>query len=269
MHLSILHTTSYSYSGPVAHGLQQLRLTPKSRMGQSVLAWRTTVEGGRRELDYDDHNMNQVVLVSFSGDSHTLKVTCEGEVETADTGGVVGRHAGFAPLWYFLTTTPRTRAGAGVRALIRGLAAECEDEIARFHALSDRIREIVPYETGATRADTDAEEAIAIGAGVCQDHAHIFLAAARAMGAPARYVSGYLMVEGQVHHEASHAWAEVHIDPLGWVGYDISNGISPDARYVRVATGLDYGEAAPVTGIHAGAASGETLAVSIEVQQQQ
>jgi transglutaminase-like putative cysteine protease len=269
MRLNILHTTTYSYDRPVAFGLQQLRLTPKSRIGQSVLTWRTVVEGGTRELDYDDHHMNHVMLVSFSGEGRSLTITSEGEVETADTDGILGKHAGFAPLWLFRRATPRTRAGQGVRALVRGLAAEHADEIGRYHALSARIREIVPYETGATHSHTDAEEAIGIGAGVCQDHAHIFIAAARAMGAPARYVSGYLMTEGQVRHEAGHAWAEVHIDPLGWVGYDISNGISPDDRYVRVATGLDYGEAAPVTGVHLGAAEGEALSVSIEIQPQQ
>jgi transglutaminase-like putative cysteine protease len=269
MRLSIHHTTTYSYDRPVAFGLQQLRLTPKSRIGQSVLTWQMQVEGGARELEYDDHHMNHVMLVSFAGGGHTLTVTCEGEVETADTSGVVGKHAGFVPLWYFRRATQRTRAGQGVRALIRGLASDHEDPIARYHALCARIREVVPYETGATHAHTDAEEAIGIGAGVCQDHAHIFLACARAMGSPARYVSGYLMTEGQIRHEASHAWAEVHIDPLGWVGYDVSNGISPDARYVRVATGLDYAEAAPVTGVHQGAAEGERLSVTIEVQPQQ
>lgn len=269
MRLSIRHITTYAYDRTVPYGLQQLRLTPKSRIGQSVLTWRTEIEGGQRELEFDDHHMNRVTLISFSGDGHTITVTCEGEIETADTNGVLGKHAGFAPLWYFRRSTPQTRAGQGVRALTKGLTAEYDDAIARYHALSERILATVPYATGATFVATDAEESIATGAGVCQDHAHIFVAAARSMGAPARYVSGYLMTEGQTVHEASHAWAEVHLDPLGWVGFDISNGISPDERYVRVATGLDYGEAAPVTGILQGGATDERLSVSIEVQQQQ
>ncbi|MEM0937296.1 MAG: transglutaminase family protein [Pseudomonadota bacterium] len=269
MRLSIRHVTTYNYTTPVAYGLQQLRLTPKSRLGQSVLTWSTRIEGGTRELDYDDQHMNQVMLVSFSGEGHTLTITSEGEVETADMSGVLGKHAGFAPLWYFLRPTAQTQIGAGVRALARGLNSEIKEPIPRFHALSERIRDAVSYETGATHAHTDAEESIALGAGVCQDHAHIFVAAARHMGFPARYVSGYLMMNDRVAQEASHAWAEVHIDPLGWVGYDISNGISPDERYVRVATGLDYAEAAPITGIHLGKGAGESLSVAIDVQQQQ
>jgi transglutaminase-like putative cysteine protease len=264
MRLKILHRTTYAYDRPVAFGLQQLRLTPKSRIGQSVLTWRTTIEGGRRELDFDDQHMNRVMLISFSGEGHAITVTSEGEVETADTAGVVGKHAGFAPLWLFRRATRLTRPGAGVRALLRGLGGE--DSVARCHALSARVADAVSWETGRSSSATTAEEALAAGAGVCQDQTHVFLAAARLMGHPARYVSGYLMLEDSEMQEASHAWAEVHLDPLGWVGFDIANGISPDARYVRVATGLDYAEAAPVHGLRALGAEGERLEVDIRVQ---
>ena len=266
MRLNILHRTTYRYGAPFTFGLQQLRLTPKSRAGQSVLTWRTRIEGGRRELEFDDQHMNRVMLISFAGDGHEIVITSEGEVETMDTSGVVGKHAGFAPLWLFQRSTPLTRQGPGVRSLTKGLAAEYDDPIARCHALSTRVAETVKWELGATGTESTAEEAIAAGAGVCQDHAHIFVAAARQMGLPARYVSGYLMMEDTVHQEASHAWAEVHVDPLGWVGFDVSNGISPDERYVRVATGLDYSEAAPVRGLRDGTVEGETLSVAIQVQ---
>lgn len=267
MRLRIQHRTTYTYEEPVRYGLQQLRLTPKSRIGQSVLNWRTEVAGGKHELDYDDQHMNHVMLISFSGEGHEIVVTSEGEVETADTAGVVGKHAGFAPLWYFNRPTERTRAGAGVRGLIKGLSAEYDAQLDRAHALSARIVAAVPYAKGETHAATTAEEAISAGAGVCQDHSHIFIACARAMGLPARYVSGYLMMSGTDHQEASHAWAEVYIDTLGWVGFDVSNEVCPDERYVRVATGLDYAEAAPVSGLLDGGARTESLAVDIQVQQ--
>ena len=124
------------------------------------------------------------------------------------------------------------------------------------------------YEVGTSQSETRAEDAIAEGKGVCQDHAHIFIAAAREMGFPARYVSGYLMMDDRIEQDATHAWAEAHVDGLGWVGFDVSNQICPDTRYVRVATGLDYQGAAPVTGTRYGGA-GETLSVAIEVAQQQ
>ncbi len=105
------------------------------------------------------------------------------------------------------------------------------------------------------------------GRGVCQDHTHIFLSCAREMGVPARYVSGYLMLDDVIAQQAMHAWAEAFVDGLGWVGFDVSNAISPDMRYVRVATGLDYSDAAPVSGTRTGG-QGEMLEVRIDVAQQ-
>ncbi|MDZ7709609.1 MAG: transglutaminase family protein [Roseovarius sp.] len=122
----------------------------------------------------------------------------------------------------------------------------------------------VPYETGVSEPTWSAEETLAAGRGVCQDHAHVFIACARHMGLAARYVSGYLLIDGQVDQTAMHAWAEAYINELGWVGFDVSNAISPDARYVRVATGLDYSDASPVTGTRVGGQA-ETLDVGITV----
>lgn len=267
MHLKVLHRTSYRYEQPLSYGLQELRLTPKDSHGQKVLSWTTHIEGGQREVEFDDQHMNHVMLISFSGEGHEIVVTSEGEVETGDTHGVIGRHRGFTPLWLFERPTDLTRAGNNTRKLIRGLSADFPEDLPRLHELSDRIREAVAYRPGHTDPDTSAELALEHGRGVCQDHAHVFLAAARALGIPARYVSGYLMMNDRVHQDASHAWAEAHVEGLGWVGFDVSNGISPDTRYVRVATGLDYREAAPVSGLRFGDHGKEALAVDIQVQQ--
>jgi len=108
-----------------------------------------------------------------------------------------------------------------------------------------------------------------MGKGVCQDQAHAAIAMARAVDMPGRYVVGYLHAnEDSAVSQASHAWAELWVDGLGWVGFDISNGISPDQRYVRVATGRDYRDAAPITGITFGNASQE-LQVEVAVAQRQ
>ncbi|MGB8623452.1 MAG: transglutaminase family protein [Paracoccaceae bacterium] len=268
MRLTIRHHTRYSYDRPVAYGLQELRLTPPERTNQHVLTWTIGVDGGRRELEFDDQHMNHVLLLSFDGDAQDIAITCEGEVETTDTAGISGPHEGFAPLWYFQGSTDLTRAGNLTRKLTKGLTTEIEDPIARLHALSYRVRDAVDYDTGHTDAQTTAEDALAAGHGVCQDHAHIMIAACRAMGMPARYVSGYLMMDDRIEQDATHAWAEAHVDGIGWVGFDVSNGICPDARYVRVATGLDYREAAPVSGLRMGDHGQERLSVDIQVQQQ-
>lgn len=154
-----------------------------------------------------------------------------------------------------------------MKAIIAALDVPRGDTLAVLHRLSALVLAHVAYAPGETAVHTSGEEAAALGMGVCQDHAHIFIGAARALGIPARYVSGYLMLTDRIEQEAGHAWVEAHVEHLGWVGFDVSNGISPDERYVRVATGCDYREAAPVTGMSYGA--GETLLeVSLAVEQQ-
>ncbi len=270
MRLKISHVTTYDYDAPVPYALQQLRLTPKSHGFQRILDWSTLVTGGQKELSFEDHHRNTVDLVSFDPGTTSVTIRCEGEVKLTETHGVVGAHGGFAPLWLFQRVTPLTRAGTGCRRLIaqaQEAAPESEGVLARIHALMAVVAEVVAYKPGESSVTSTAEEALAAGFGVCQDHAHVMIACARAMGLPARYVSGYLMMEDRIHQEATHAWAEVHLPDLGWVGFDAANGICPDLRYVRVATGLDYAEAAPVSGMRFGA-GGERLTVELAVQQQ-
>ena len=255
MTLAIRHTTHYAFSEPVMHALQRLRLTPKETQGQRIIDWKMHFEHAHAELSYDDQHFNHVTLIGMEPGAREVTVTCEGIVETEDNAGVIGRHSGHLPLWSFLRQTPLTRPGARLRALVReAQGAGGAASLDFLHALSGLIRDRIAYETGRTHSATTAEEAVQHGFGVCQDHAHIFIGAARASGIPARYVSGYLLMDDRIHQEATHAWAEAHVEGLGWVGFDVSNGISPDPRYVRVATGSDYRDAAPVTGISYGAA---------------
>ncbi len=229
-------------------------------------------ENAHPELEYDDQNYNTVTLIAVEPDASEVTVTCSGMVETQDNSGVIGNHAGHLPLWSFLGQTPLTKPGPKLRALVRDMpdfpkGPEEGAKLDFLHALSACIRDGVRYQTGMTGVSTTAEEAVTEGQGVCQDHAHIFIGAARAADIPARYVSGYLMMNDRIEQEATHAWAEAHIDGLGWVGFDISNGISPDPRYVRVATGRDYRDAAPVTGISFGSTE-QILTVDVAVEQQ-
>lgn len=266
MLLSIRHVTHYRFENPVAHGLQRLRLKPKPTHGQHVVDWHMELHGVRFEAEYDDHNHNHTALVSVVSGVEEVTITCSGTVETADRAGIVGPHVGNLPLWALLGQTPLTRPGARMRALASGFSS-VGDPLDMLHRLSQAILGEVRYQTGETNSQTAAEEAATAGVGVCQDHAHIFIGCARLLGVPARYVSGYLMMNDRVEQDAGHAWAEAHVKDIGWVGFDVSNGISPDARYVRVATGLDYREAAPITGLSYGAGD-SVLRVSLAVEQQ-
>ena len=270
MRLAIRHTTTYRFGQPVVHAIQRLRLTPKATQGQEIVAWDMQFEGAERQLEYEDQHRNTTTLIAVEPGTQEVTVTCTGTVDTHDFAGVIGRHAGHLPLWSFRGQTALTKLGSGMRMLSRDVRKEGLGTLDMLHALSARIRDKVAYQTGATGVDTTAEDALGIGCGVCQDHAHLFIGVARALDIPARYVSGYLMMNDRIDQEATHAWAEAHVDDLGWVGFDISNGISPDQRYVRVATGRDYRDAAPVTGVSIGSATQDlTVAVAVEQQTQE
>lgn len=264
MRLKITHRTEYSYDAPVAYALQRLRLIPYGGTTQTIRLWDLTIEGATEQVRFTDQFANETLLISVEGGSQAVAVEAVGEVETHETSGVTGKHRGFAPIWLFRQETPLTEAGEGVRGIADGISGGAELE--RLHELMAAIGDRVAYRKGATVVTTTAEQALAEGNGVCQDHAHIFISAARHLGMPARYVSGYMMVDAAEKQAASHAWAEAHVPSLGWVGFDVANCICPDERYVRLATGRDYRDAAPVTGIRLGAAE-EHLAVAITVEQ--
>jgi len=266
MRLKISHTTEYSYDVPVSYALQRLRLFPKSGPSQKVIEWKMAIEGGREEVRYDDSFGNDTRLLSAEGSANTIKVLVEGIVETREHNGISGPHRGLAPLWLFQRTSPKCEPGEGIKKLAAEHPLEEEGDVTRLHRLMKTISERVAYVTQATDTMTTAEEALERGEGVCQDHSHVFIASARLMGYPSRYVSGYLRMDGVDEQTASHAWAEAYVDGLGWVGFDCSNGISPDERYVRIATGRDYRDAMPIFGIRHGQ-SKEELAVHITVEQ--
>lgn len=264
MRLKITHRTEYRYDVPVGYALQRVRLVPRSGPLQTVRSWSLDLEGAREEARFVDQFENDTRLLSVEAGVDAIVATASGEVETHDKAGVSGENRGFAPLWLFLRETPLTTAGERVAELAASLGQG--SELDRLHRLMAEVAARVAYRTGETGAETSAEAALSQGAGVCQDHAHVFVAAARSLKIPARYASGYLMLDGTVEQAASHAWAEAHVSSLGWVAFDPSNGISPDERYVRIASGLDYKDAMPVSGIRLGMAE-ERLAVTITVEQ--
>lgn len=267
--LAISHRSTYRYDRPAKYALQRLRLMPHDCPGQTVFDWSVRLEGATRQVVYDDPFLNRTELVKADEDATEIVIVSEGNVEVEDRAGVAGEHAGFTPLWLFEQATPLTAPGPALRELVRELRAEVEvapGGLDHLHRLSELIGARVAYEKGRTDSATLAEAALAAGHGVCQDHAHVMIAAARLLGQPARYVSGYLLMQDIAHQEATHAWCEVWTEGLGWVGFDISNEICPDERYVRVATGRDYRDAAPITGLRHGEGT-ESLDVQVQIQQ--
>lgn len=264
MRLTIRHNTEYRYDQPVPYALQRLRLVPRNDAGQTVVNWSLDITGGLTEARFVDGFGNENWLVSARDGTDHLSIEATGVVDTIDTTGVLGPNRGPAPLWLYVGETPLSRPDDAIRALAEETGGRGDLEC--LHALMERIADRIAYVPGSTHSATTAAEALAGGQGVCQDHAHVFCAAVRSMGVPARYVSGYLYMDGTEQQVASHAWAEAHVNGLGWVGFDCANRMCPDDRYVRIAHGRDYADASPVSGIRFGHAE-ETLAVNINVAQ--
>jgi transglutaminase-like putative cysteine protease len=165
-----------------------------------------------------------------------------------------------------LRVTPRTRADAAIVALAKEEEAAAETPLDRAHALQDLVSSRVAYTPGATDAATTAAAALEKGEGVCQDHAHVIIAAARALGWPARYVAGYYLPSAVGADDvATHAWAEIWVSGIGWIGFDASNDLCPTDAYVRVCSGLDAVDAAPLRG-HSEGVADETMEVAVSVR---
>jgi transglutaminase-like putative cysteine protease len=260
MRLHIRHTTTYRYPAPATHAVLALRLTAPDGPGQKVLDWQVAGPGIDPTAAYTDAFGN-TVLVAAAPNGHTLlEISAIGTIETFDTGGVAGHTGEAATPDIFLRSTPTTAADAAIARLAESVRTD--SRLAAMHALMGAVHQAVAYDTSTSDSRTTAAEAMAAGSGVCQDHAHIMLAAARLLGIPARYVTGYLYLEDEAVSAAHHAWMEAHIETLGWVGFDAANDVCPTENYVRLATGLDAASAAPIRGVRRGDA---TDAMQVEV----
>jgi len=232
-----------------------------------VHKWQVEVDGRRLQSTTTDGYGNPCATHTADGPVSDVRIDVRGQVETENRHGVLGEGIELLPPAFFRFETPLTRINAAIHELAAQACGE-DGDMAGLHRLCNIVRDRVDYVAKQTNAETTAIEALAQGVGVCQDHAHLLTAAARAIGYPARYVSGYLCAGMAGEEAASHAWAEIHVADLGWVGFDAANRICPDERYVRIACGRDYRDAAPVRGIHQGGVS-ETLEVSVHVRASQ
>ena len=264
MRIRIDYATSYAYDQAARFIIQILRLTPRSSEAQQVRHWRVETDIDARLRQSEDAFGNIVHTLYTEQPTQNLTVRVSGEVVTTETAGVVPATQETLPPLVFLRDTALTRRDKLISVFASEFSAH--PPLERMHRLMAGIHGSVGFEVGVTTPTHTAAEVLALGRGVCQDHAHVFIACAREMGTPARYVSGHLLrSDGLDDQEAAHAWAEAWIEDLGWVGFDPANGVCSTERYVRVATGLDYLGAAPVRGASYGG-GGERLAVRLSVR---
>jgi transglutaminase-like putative cysteine protease len=264
MRLTIRHTTAYHYTQPITYAIQTLRLTPRPYEGFNVIAWRVRGEGKHDLPGFIDGYGNIVHCHTVNRGHDHAAIVVEGDVETSAGDGIVRGAVETLPPLFYLRPTRLTAIDEAIRDLALSVPGKGYD---RLTGLMETVRRQVDYRAGTTDAATTAADALRAGAGVCQDHAHLFIAGARAMEIPARYVGGYLWAGGDsVSVEASHAWAEAYLAEFGWIGFDPSNRCLPGEAYVRASIGLDYWSAAPVRGVRRGSGD-ESLAVEVKVRE--
>jgi transglutaminase-like putative cysteine protease len=252
MDLNIRHQTTYHYKTSPKRVSLLLRLFPSSFDGQIVKDWTVFANGKAVTQTSTNSFGDNEAYVQLLNQETRLLIEASGRVQTTDKNGLIAGLKSSVPADVYLRTTRLTMPNPAIRALAE--AVEGADMLARLHRLSAQIRDLVRYQSGITTSETTAVEALALGKGVCQDHAHIFVSAARTLGVPARYVAGYYRsgdMEDTLHE--THGWAEAKIEGLGWVGFDATNGVSTTDHYVRLCSGLDAHEAAPVRGAVFGA----------------
>jgi transglutaminase-like putative cysteine protease len=268
MRIHVCHATTYTYDTPPSGVTQLLRLTPRNHEGQHVLSWRIDLSEDCLLHQHEDAFGNITHSFTAEGPFNKLSVEVNGEVDTQDTHGLVKDAVERFPPELFLRETSLTQADSSISDFAAATRADARgDNLALLHALLAALNREITFDTDPTHSATTAAETFKLRRGVCQDITHIFVAAARSLGIPARYVGGHFhRVDGVTSQEAGHAWAEAHVENLGWVGFDPTNGISTTDAHVRVAVGLDYLGAAPVRGTRYGGA-GETLTVAVRVAQ--
>jgi transglutaminase-like putative cysteine protease len=266
MRIQISHETVYRYGTPAAGVIQTLRLTPRNHDGQYVVDWRIDVSENCQLDQHEDAFGNIIHVFTAEGPFEELRVLVEGEVDTQDTNGVVhGAIERFPPSLY-LRETPLTTLDPAIVAFAKAAQAKTDGDVLKVvHMLLERLHEEMTYDEDPTKVTTTAAEAFALKRGVCQDLTHIFIAAARSLAIPARYIGGHFYrADGVTQQEAGHAWAEAFVPDLGWVAFDPANGLCATDAYVRVACGLDYLGAAPVRGTRFGGGA-EAMEVAVRV----
>lgn len=271
MILTVLHKTRYEFAAPVGGIIQSLRLTPAKFEGQRLLDWTIDVPGATMSTPFRDGAGDYLQTASLRAPRDHVEITVSGTVETIDMAGVLRGHRERVPPRAYLRGTIRTEPNRTIQELVDDTLKAHADAtgLARAHLLAAAVNEAMPYTPGSTSAHTTAAEAITAGAGVCQDHTQVLISCAHLAGLPARYVSGYLNVtEDGSPHEASHAWAELFVDGLGWVGFDAANKCCPNAHYIRLGSGLDAQDAAPIRGLVLGG-SEESLDVTVVIAAQE
>jgi transglutaminase-like putative cysteine protease len=252
MDLSINHRTVYHYATPVQQVALLMRLRPTICAQQTIHEWTVSVQGS----GFDRFNNNSIGDDQGHHLAHgpisKLVIEAFGRVTTQSESGLISGFLRETPAELFLRQSALTQADSAMVALAQSI--DEKSTLDQLHSLSSLVRTAIQYAPGSTNWNTGAASALQTGKGVCQDQAHVFIGCARAIGIPARYVVGYYLAgSDETAVTETHAWAEAFVPDLGWVGFDVTNGVCITDHYVRLCAGFDAHDAAPIRGAMFGA----------------
>jgi transglutaminase-like putative cysteine protease len=273
--LRIEHTTTFDYDEPISEAYTELRLKPLDSAGfgacsagggQRCSSFRLEIDPGDPPVrDYVNRFGNEVRWFDILEPHERLVVVATSEVFTPSAFADEERE--LSPFYRhdYLMPTRYVQLDYAIRDFASARSTDGEVE-AEARSLMEAVRGVLTYEPGATDVHSRVEEVLELGRGVCQDFAHVLIAACRAQGIPARYVSGYLYDPKTDGGEtASHAWVDVFTPGRGWISLDPTHGREQDEHYVRLAVGRDYGDVPPTKGVYKGNAT-ERLDVAVSIR---
>ena len=266
--LEIIHSTRYRYSAPIAETVMEVRLRPMDGNGQRCTDFRLELSHGVKPRTYLDGYGNSVHYFNLVRPHSGLSVISRSTVET---GLPPDTDAGEELVQDFLRFRSPVRELDGVRELAARHRIEDPSSPASVEEALDELTTTIAreftYDQTVTNVYSAVDDVLALKAGVCQDFAHLFIAVARSMGVPTRYVSGYIHLPkwGQKAMTASHAWAEAWVPSRGWIGFDATHPVRTGEHHVRLAVGRDYTDAAPTRGVYVGSAN-STMTISVKTR---
>jgi len=265
MRIRVSHEIIHRFSPPARTVNQILRLTPLSFDSQYVLRWRVDVDADGSLRESEDAHGNAITSYSHHGLIERLAVWAQGEIETSDAAGVVRGAAERLPAEMYLRESPLAHVNGALRDFSAEATRGAVDPLDAMHRLMSALNEAIAHHADEKDAAGTAVEAFALRRGRGRDFAHIFIACARFLGVPARFVSGYRVGDEGSGPAGAHAWAEAHVPDLGWVAFDATAPICPDDAYVRVAVGFDGQDGAMTRAAHSGGE--EKIETAIRVEQ--
>jgi len=280
MFYSIKHLTKFHYASPVSESVMEARMHPRSEGNQRCLTFHLAVSPRCRVFAYRDHVGNNIHHFDIPGQHSYLVIVGESLLDVApaleipsslppDAWAEADAQVQMGDYWENLLPSEFAEPTPLLLDLAKQLRVfRRDDPLSVLRELNHQLYEHFDYVPKSTKVDSPIDHAIESRQGVCQDFAHIMIALVRSLRIPCRYVSGYLYRRAQDHDrsviDATHAWVEAFLPPLGWVGFDPTNCLLAGDRHIRTAIGRDYADVPPTRGIFRGHTASD-LSVAVRV----